>query len=495
MLIDDEGLDVNKGGRIAKMRTILAELGVDVPRDYDFAGHRNPAARRELKELLAALNDQPLGCPDLVVIDYSLEWKNSDGTSWNGDQVALRVREVWPYVHILYVSNYLQGHEARYEKLVKLLAVPQTSYLDLFTLTDWQSAFKEHVRSACEIAESERRDAAALIDDDPEIQKALSSIKGGSTFLEPVRSIMGALRLVKPGTQNPPTVLILGASGTGKELVARAIYQLCRPSKAFVDFNAAEIPENLAESVLFGYEKSSFTGAMEGKDGYFQNADGGTLFIDEVGEFTLAIQAKLLRAIEERKVRRVGATGSKPVDVHIIAATNKDLRQAMQSGVFREDLYHRLNKFCVRLRPLRQQYEAIEELADWFRAKFCTQYNRKRNFSKSARKWMRTYPWPGNIRELRDTIERAVVYAKGVDIKQEDMELGLEPLVSDAEGTSLPPVFLAMRWGDAQREFQRQFYQAALDRNGGIITRAAEEIGIRREHFHVVVKKRGVSRN
>lgn len=226
------------------------------------------------------------------------------------------------------------------------------------------------------------------------------------------------------------TVLLYGESGTGKELLADYIHATSlRAGKPLVKVNCAAIPETLLESELFGHEKGAFTSAVSKRIGRFEQADGGTIFLDEIGEMSLAMQAKLLRVIQEREFTRVGGTETIKVDVRIVAATNKDLRQAIANHTFREDLYYRLSVVPIYLPPLRERRDDIPELAMSFLEKYSLRNGKDvRGISSEAMQALLDYPWPGNIRELENTIERAVILANGPELTREDLFLSGDPV-------------------------------------------------------------------
>ncbi len=221
------------------------------------------------------------------------------------------------------------------------------------------------------------------------------------------------------------TVFLLGESGTGKELFARAIHCLSpRKDYPFVPINCAAIPRELLESELFGHEKGAFTGAESSKLGKFELADNGTIFLDEIGEMDLSVQAKIMRAIQEGEIERVGGTKAIRIDVRIIAATNKEIEKAVAEGRFREDLYYRLNVFPIRVPPLRDRVEDIPFLVDFFTKKYCVEMKTSlKNISKDALGMLKNYPWKGNVRELENTIERAVILCDGSTIAPEHISL------------------------------------------------------------------------
>ena len=236
-----------------------------------------------------------------------------------------------------------------------------------------------------------------------------------------IKEVYAKVRKVAP-TDVP--VLILGESGTGKELTALAIHQRsARKEKGFVPINCAAIPENLLESELFGYEKGSYTGAYSRKIGKFECADGGTLFLDEIAELSPALQAKLLRFLENQVIERIGAVNGKKIDVRFIAATNMDLQAAMTRGQFRPDLYYRLDAFTIKLPPLKDRGEDKLLLAQYFLKKACLETGLLRDFSEEALRAMGQYDWPGNVREINNKIRKAVVLANHHSIQPKDLDL------------------------------------------------------------------------
>jgi len=269
------------------------------------------------------------------------------------------------------------------------------------------------------------------------------------------------------------TVLITGETGTGKELIARAIhYNGPRRESPFVDINCAALPEHLLESDLFGHEKGAFTDASSTKPGLFEMAQGGSIFLDEIGHLALPLQGKLLRALQERSIRRVGGVRTIAIDVRVIAATHVNLEAAVRAGEFREDLYYRLNVLQVALPPLRNRHEDIVPLAKHFLAKFATEYGVKRpELSPRAERALRERSWPGNIRELRNVIERSILLASKPVLEAEDFEF--ETVRGDGQsGDAAAPVALA--------DIIKQAVQETLDRCGGNKSEAARRLGISR---------------
>jgi two-component system response regulator AtoC len=291
------------------------------------------------------------------------------------------------------------------------------------------------------------------------------------------------IEVIKIVAKSNATVLITGESGTGKELVARAIHsQSHRRGKPFVAVSCAALPESLLESELFGHEKGSFTGAYAQKKGRFEFASGGTLFLDEVGEMSANIQVHLLRVLEEKEFTRVGGNQPIKVDVRVVSATNKDLKKAVASGEFREDLYYRLNVVTIELPPLRERKEDIPLLAQHFLNDFALE-NQKRitGFSPEATESLLAYDWPGNVRELENAIERAVILAKDsvitvAELPQENMSLGR----SDSVGKNL-------------KEMEKSHIMDVITGTGGNYSEAARILGITRMTLYNKVKEYGLN--
>ena len=268
------------------------------------------------------------------------------------------------------------------------------------------------------------------------------------------------------------TVLLLGESGTGKELIARTIHQRSPRSEGpFVAVNCAALTDTLVESEFFGHEKGSFTGAVAQKKGRLEAAEGGTVFLDEVGELAPGLQAKFLRALQEREIVRVGGTESIRLDIRVIAATNRDLAAEVKSGNFREDLYHRLNVVALRVPPLRERREDIPALARWFVTRAAAQCKRRvSGISSEAERCLSAYHWPGNVRELENAMQRAVVLGSGGEILPEDLP---ESILEAAQPAELAGAY-QRTVVDAKRDSILEAYRQA----GGDYKGAAKLLGI-----------------
>jgi two-component system nitrogen regulation response regulator NtrX len=277
-------------------------------------------------------------------------------------------------------------------------------------------------------------------------------------------------------------VLICGENGTGKELVARAIHrQSARGEAPFVEVNCAAIPDDLIENELFGHEKGSYTGASSEKTGKFELANGGTIFLDEIGDMSLKTQSKVLRVLEEQAFQRIGGTDVRKIDVRVIAATNKDLEEEMKAGSFREDLYYRLNVVVFQVAPLRERPGDVPVLAEHCLRMFSQEYGKKcKRLTPEALAALVRYRWPGNVRELKNAIERAVIMVPGESIKVSD----LPPSITGQTGPKLgyDGEFDSLR--AARMAFEKEYILRALEENDGNITRTAEKLDIRRSNLY-----------
>jgi two-component system nitrogen regulation response regulator NtrX len=285
-------------------------------------------------------------------------------------------------------------------------------------------------------------------------------------------------------------VLIHGGNGSGKELVARAIHALsARREQPFVEVNCAAIPEELIESELFGHEKGAFTGAVARRRGKFETADGGTLFLDEIGDMSLKTQAKVLRALEEQVVERVGGREPLKVDVRVIAASNRDLQALIAQGQFREDLFYRLAVIPIEVPPLRARRNDIPVLVDHFLALFSVENGKRlKTISGEALAYFLAYDWPGNIRELRNMVERLVIMTAGDVIGPDDLPAPLRPKDAAALGADAQRSLK-----DARDGFERAYILAELRAHDWNMTRTAERLGIERSHLYRKIKTYGIT--
>jgi two-component system nitrogen regulation response regulator NtrX len=285
-------------------------------------------------------------------------------------------------------------------------------------------------------------------------------------------------------------VLILGESGTGKELAARALHDASeRAPKPFIKVNCAAIPEELIESELFGHEKGAFTGATASRDGKFQQAHQGTLFLDEVGDMSLKAQAKVLRVLQEGEFERVGGSQTYRVEVRVIAATNKNLEEEVKRGTFREDLWFRLNVVPIHLPPLRERREDIPALVQHFTEFYCQENGfRRKTFAPEALEKLSQYPWPGNIRELRNMVERLVIMTPGDPITAADLPLPLQAPAAKGLGSFQAGVTLR----EIRDRLEKDYILSCLEATGGNMSQAAELLGLERSNLYKKIRALGI---
>ncbi|HET6498655.1 MAG TPA: sigma-54 dependent transcriptional regulator [Coriobacteriia bacterium] len=400
------------------------------------------------KEALAAVADTE---PDLMVLDHRMPKPD-------GMEVLRRLRAGGSKFPIIMLTAH-----GDVEQAVEAMKAGATEYLTKpFDLEELKLAIEKALQMRTLAAEVERLREELEREYDVE----------GIVAVEPkMLEVIERIRKVAPTSA---TVLIYGESGTGKELVARAIHQLSeRAERPFVSVSAGALPETLLESELFGYEKGAFTGAMTSKPGRFELANGGTLFLDEIGDISLAVQVKLLRVLQERRFERLGGTRSIEVDVRVVAATNRDLQQLIAEGGFREDLFYRLNVVPLTLPPLRSRVKDIPPLVADFLEK--SKAGAKR-ITPEAMDALVTYQWPGNIRELENTIERIVILSHGDEIGVDDLPLEIRlnsrACVPAAAGFVLPEDGIDIE------EVELDLVRQALARSGGSTHKAAKLLGL-----------------
>jgi DNA-binding NtrC family response regulator len=338
---------------------------------------------------------------DVIVTDWSLP-------NMNGLELTQKLKETGVAAPIILITARqsselaLQAVDAgAYDFILKPLHFPQL-WISIQRALRWKTVSKENTTL-----------------------KQVLSVQQGKLegVVSKSASFRGVIELCKRVAPTPSTVLITGESGSGKEVVAKALHQFSnRREKAFVAINCSAIPENLLESELFGYAKGAFTGAADKRLGLFEEANEGTLFLDEIGDLSPSLQAKLLRVLQERKIRRLGENQTRSIDVRIVAATHVDLKQAVKEKRFREDLYFRLNVIPVHIPPLRERKEDLWPLAEFFTARFCALNGVPgKPWSKGALQYLHSYSWPGNVRELENAVERAVALSVGPEITEQDL--------------------------------------------------------------------------
>ena len=409
------------------------------------------------------------GVPDLVILDVWLP-------GIDGLQALEEVKRLHPQLPVIMIS----GHST-IETAVK------ATRLGAYDFIEKPLSLEKTVLAVRNALEHQRLEQENL-----ELRQTLEEryeIVGESPALQ-------ALRIqIQSAAPSHGRVLIRGESGTGKELIARAIHrQSLRAAKVFVEVNCAAIPDELIESELFGHERGAFTGATTKRRGKFEVADGGTIFLDEVGDMSLKTQAKVLRVLQEQTFERVGGSETLTADVRVIAASNKNLEDEIQRGTFREDLFYRLNVIPFEVPPLRERKEDIPLLSTYFLRLFSREYGkREKTFSPDAMDLLIQYPWPGNVRELRNVTERMVIMVGQEVIQREDLAQSLRPRTpggADVETEPAPEAEGPLR--EARERFEREFILRCLKGTHWNITRAAERLGIERSNLHRKMKGYGI---
>jgi DNA-binding NtrC family response regulator len=327
-----------------------------------------------------------------------------------------------------------------------------------------------------------------------ELRMQLERVKDSKTIIGKTPQLKAVFDLVKTVANTNATVLIHGESGTGKELVASAVHNSSdRKNRPFVKVACAALAESLLESELFGHEKGSFTGAIAQKKGRFEIADRGTIFLDEIGDISAAVQVKLLRVLQEREFERVGGTKPVKTDVRIIAATNRDLTKDVHDGRFREDLFYRLNVININMPSLRERKDDIPLLAEYFLQKYRLEINKFIDgFTDKAMKCLLDYDWPGNIRELQNVVERAVVLVKGNTIDVQNLPENVGRDRSHIRVTGYEPLSTLKQ---AKQTFEKQYLEKALKYNNGNISRTADMIKLARKNLQDKIKSYHINVN
>ena len=437
-----------------KMRRLL-ELQLT---DEGFVAQSAPDAEIGLQ----MLGKQPY---DLVVSDFKLP-------GMNGLEFLQAAKRIDAHLPIIIMTAY-----GTVESAVEAMKAGASDYvLKPFSLAELILVIRKEL------------DSKRLRDENRSLREALGLKYKYDNIVAQSEKMQAVLRLVERVAPTNATLLIGGESGVGKDLIARAIHQHSqRASGPFIKINSTAIPETLLESELFGYEKGAFSGAVSSKPGKFELADKGTLFLDEIGDIPAAIQVKLLRVLQEREFERLGGTKTLRVDVRLIAATNRDLRAALEEGTFREDLYYRLNVVAIDIPPLREHKEDIPALVDFFLQRFSKEMGQPApKITPAALKLLTDFHWPGNVRELENVIQRAVTLAEGPSIDTPDIQLDVPAArASAASNHLLPPGMTLDQW-------EEEAIREALRRADGNKSQAARALGLSRNALRYRLSKIGV---
>jgi len=341
------------------------------------------------------------------------------------------------------------------------------------------------------------RERAQLAEENRALREELGREGKFGAMIGRSAAIQKIFELIERVAHTDVTVFIQGESGTGKELVARELHRRSgRSDMPFVAINCAALPDSLIESELFGHEKGAFTGAIGRRRGKFELADGGTIFLDEIGDMALATQAKVLRILEERRFEPLGSHETREVDVRIVCATHRDLGQAIAVSEFREDLYYRIHVVRLEIPPLRERVEDVEPLIEYFGQMFAEKYRIAwSGFTESAKARLLNYPWPGNVRELRNLVERSIVLSIKGPIDAADLPaevLSTEP--KEQSGLRQEDLW-QLPYEEARAAFERKYLLDVLERNGGNISQAAAAMGIHRQTLQYKLKQLGIRKS
>jgi len=426
------------------------------------------------EEALKTIDLEP---PDIVVLDYRLP-------RMDGLEVLRKIKESRPEVEVIMLTAHgsVEGavnamKHGAYDYLSKPLDLEELRLVVAKALQSLRRSKELDYLRAQMDKENPSRD-----------------IVGESDQIVGVKKLIDQIATIEATSgRESPAILVTGETGTGKELVARSIHTKSARAKApFVEINCAAIPANLLEAELFGYERGAFTDAKAAKIGLFEAADSGTLFLDEIGSMDLGLQAKLLKAIEERSLRRLGSVQSRRFDVMLIAATNQPLESVIQERNFREDLYYRLKVLEVRLPPLRERGGDSVILAEHFVKLHARRYNRgERELSEAAKSAIAAYNWPGNVRELSNVIERAVLLKSGKTIEPDDLALGPTSMPAQSDGARNGDGALAidLSKGIVLEELEKSIIERVLAQTGWNKSKAAQLLGLSRETLRYRIEK------
>jgi len=437
------------------------------------AGHRCLTATDPYRALALLESD----APDLLLTDLKMP-------GLDGMELLRRAHDLDPSLPVIMITAF-----ATIESAVAAVKEGAFDYLPkTFTLDQLQVAVDRALRHR------------QLQVENRNLRQQLQATFGLENVIGRSPAMTRVFELVKKAARSEANILVLGESGTGKELIARAVHANSpRASQAFIPVDCASLPEQLLESELFGHEKGAFTGAIKTKPGLIEMAHRGTLFLDEIGDIALGLQSKLLRTIQERQVRRVGATSLINVDVRVVSATNRDLREAVTRGQFREDLYYRVNVIALPLPPLRERAGDVTLLAHAFLKKYG--HGRITGFEDDTLAALEAYAWPGNVRELQNIVERACALADGDVVRRRDLPDyvlareslrtatsatagGVDSRLVSTEGLSLTEA--RERWLTV---LEGNYLRDLLDRHDGNISAAAKTAGVDRKTFHRLVAK------
>ncbi len=410
------------------------------------------------EEAIDVVRQRPV---ELVLMDQKMP-------GMTGEEALAEIKRLNPLIRCIMITAF-----GTVETAVSVMKLGADDFLEKPVDLDLLAQKIEELELRLATEEDVQEVQAALDDEEAPIPIEIVAESQG------MKEVISMVRRVAP---TPWTVLITGETGTGKELIARLVHLLSNRSQGpFVEVNCATIPENLFESELFGHERGAFTGASDRRIGLFEAAQGGSIFLDEIGELPLQLQPKLLKALQEKRISRLGSSREIEIDVRVIAATNRDLRAMVEEGRFREDLFFRLNVFEISIPPLRERKEEIPSLVNFFKERYAL---RPVEFSKEAMDILVKYPFPGNVRQLEHVVQRTVTLARGRLIRQTD----LPPELRSQAVTGGGPL------KERLQDLEREMILASLERHNWIQTRAAEDLGISERVLRYKMERLGIKR-
>ena len=450
LILDDEQ------NYLLVLETVLTDEG------YQVTGLSNPEVG------LAYLEDSEV---DVIVTDMKMP-------GLTGQDVLEHVKKHYPHIPVLIMTAF-----GSIESAVEAMRIGAFDYI---TKPFSNEELLLSVRKAAQYAKTQQENLR--------LRRQIQEHFGPHNIIGKGKAIRNVLDMVHRAAPSKSTVLITGESGTGKELIARALHQASpRKDQPFIAVNCMALGSGVLESELFGHEKGSFTGATARRKGRFETANGGTLFLDEIGELSHDMQVKLLRVLQERTFERVGGQEPIEVDIRVVAATNKDLKKAIEDGSFREDLYYRLNVVSVELPPLRERREDIPSLAMHFLTKYAKENGKEfKGFSTSAMEYLTAYEWPGNVRQLENVIERCTVLSVGDTIGAED----LPPEIRDEESqfkSAVDMLPLRLNLADTLDKIEAAVIRRALVKSEFVQVKAAEMLGVSKSNLQYKLKKYGLT--
>jgi DNA-binding NtrC family response regulator len=409
------------------------------------------------------------GTFNVVITDFSMP-------GMNGIELLREVKKRTPSVPVILVTAYATINTA-------VEAIKAGAY-DYITKPFDPDVIEITVKNALEHKH--------LLDENIQLKRRLSDVEKRTQIIGVSPKMKEVFHLIEKVAPTDATVLIQGESGTGKELVARQLKSMSnRAEKTFLSINCGALPENLLESELFGYEKGAFTGANTAKEGFFKVADKGTLFLDEIGEMALSLQVKLLRVLQDKEIISVGGRKGIPVDVRILSATNKNLKEEVEAGRFREDLFYRINVFTIHIPPLRERKEDIPLLLNHFIKRYNDEFGKNvEKISPELMEFFMDHRWPGNIRELENYVERAILMSEGPKLELSSLPAELQESSAKAR-ERIGENFLPFK--QAKETFERTYIVTLLERFNGVVSRAAREAQIPRPNFYEKLKKYGIT--